>query len=152
MDWKCANRPRQEEEYSFSIDCMVQFSGEINLMTLGPASKEWLDKLKFDERGLIPAIVQDAATQRVLMVAYMTRQTLEQSLEIKETVFWSRSRKELWHKGATSGNTQSICRIETDCDLDTLLIFVAPRGPACHTGAPSCFFNVVYSEGKGETH
>ncbi len=121
-------------------------------MTIESTSKALLDKLKFNDRGLIPAIVQDAATSRVLMVAYMTRQTLEQSLEIKETVFWSRSRQEVWHKGATSGNTQQICRIETDCDLDTLLIFVAPRGPACHTGATSCFYNLVYSEGKGDTH
>jgi phosphoribosyl-ATP pyrophosphohydrolase/phosphoribosyl-AMP cyclohydrolase len=121
-------------------------------MTIESTSQALLDKLKFDDRGLIPAIVQDAASSRVLMVAYMTRETLEQSLKIKETVFWSRSRKEVWHKGATSGNTQPICRIEADCDFDTLLIFVVPRGPACHTGATSCFFNLVYSEGKGEAH
>ncbi len=121
-------------------------------MTIDSASKELLNKLKFDDRGLIPAIVQDAATSRILMVAYMTRQTLEQSLEIQETVFWSRSRREIWHKGATSGNTQKIVRIETDCDCDTLLIFVTPRGPACHTGATSCFFNLIFSEGKGKTH
>jgi len=119
-------------------------------MALEPSTLEWLNQLKYDERGLIPAIVQDLATQRVLMVAYMTRETLQQSLEVQETIFWSRSRKEVWHKGATSGNTQKIHRIETDCDKDTLLIFVTPHGPACHTGEFSCFFNLVYSEGKGE--
>lgn len=113
-------------------------------------NRECIEKLKFDERGLIPAIVQDAATQRVLMVAYMNRETLELSLEKRETVFWSRSRKEIWHKGATSGNTQPILRIETDCDRDTLLIFVKPNGPACHTGEFSCFFNEVYSDGKNQ--
>jgi phosphoribosyl-AMP cyclohydrolase / phosphoribosyl-ATP pyrophosphohydrolase len=113
-------------------------------------NRECIQKLKYDERGLIPAIVQDAATHRVLMVAYMTQETLELSLEKRETVFWSRSRKEIWHKGATSGNTQTICRIETDCDRDTLLIFVRPKGPACHTGEQSCFFNEVYSDGSNQ--
>jgi phosphoribosyl-ATP pyrophosphohydrolase/phosphoribosyl-AMP cyclohydrolase len=112
--------------------------------------RECIQKLKYDERGLIPAIVQDVATHRVLMVAYMTQETLELSLEKRETVFWSRSRKEIWHKGATSGNTQTICRIETDCDRDTLLIFVKPKGPACHTGEQSCFFNEVYSDGRNQ--
>ena len=107
---------------------------------------ENLGKLKFDERGLIPAIIQDHSTQRILMVAYMTRETLEISLRQKETVFWSRSRQEIWHKGATSSYTQHIRRIETDCDRDTLLIFVEPKGPACHTGEFSCFFNEVYRE------
>jgi phosphoribosyl-AMP cyclohydrolase / phosphoribosyl-ATP pyrophosphohydrolase len=122
----------------------------VHYMALEPSTLEWLNQLKYDERGLIPAIVQDQATQRVLMVAYMTRETLQQSLEIQETVFWSRSRREVWHKGATSGNTQKIHRIETDCDKDTLLIFVSPNGPACHTGEVSCFFNLIFSEGKGE--
>jgi phosphoribosyl-ATP pyrophosphohydrolase/phosphoribosyl-AMP cyclohydrolase len=113
-------------------------------------NRDCINKLKFDDRGLIPAIVQDASTHRVLMVAYMNQETLELSLKKKETIFWSRSRQEVWHKGATSGNTQTICRIETDCDRDTLLVLVKPHGPACHTGATSCFFNEVYSDGNSK--
>jgi len=109
-------------------------------------AKEILSKLKFDEQGLIPAIVQDIATRQVLMVAYMNRATLEQSIEEQQTYFWSRSRREVWHKGATSGNTQKIVRIDADCDGDALLVWVEPRGPACHTGAESCFFTQVFSD------
>ena len=98
------------------------------------------DEVRFDERGLVPAIVQDAATGEVLMLAYMNRESLTKTLETDETWFWSRSRGELWHKGATSGNTQRVVSIAADCDGDTLLIKVEPRGPACHTGARSCFF------------
>ena len=109
-------------------------------------AKEVLSKLKFDEQGLIPAIVQDIATRQVLMVAYMNRATLEQSIEEQQTYFWSRSRREVWHKGATSGNTQKIVRIDADCDGDALLVWVEPRGPACHTGAESCFVAQVFSD------
>src|SRR5712692_7507598 len=99
--------------------------------------------LKFDTNGFIPAIVQDAHTNEVLMMAYMNREALQRTLETGETVFWSRSRGELWHKGETSGNTQRVIAVRADCDGDTLLVLVEPRGPACHTGATSCFFNEV---------
>ena len=100
-----------------------------------------IENLKFDERGLVPAIVQDAATNEVLMLAYMNAESLRRTVETNETWFWSRSRKELWHKGATSGNTQRVIDIRSDCDGDTLLIRVEPAGPACHTGARTCFQN-----------
>ncbi len=99
----------------------------------------WKD-LRFDEQGLIPAIVQDAQTGQVLMLAYMNREALERTLATGETHFWSRSRRVLWHKGATSGNTQRVVEIRVDCDGDTLLILVEPRGPACHTGHTACFY------------
>lgn len=95
--------------------------------------------LKFDERGLIPAIVQDASTREVLTLAYMNRESLERTIETRETWFWSRSRNELWHKGATSGNTQQVVAIVADCDNDAIVVLVKPAGPACHTGARSCF-------------
>ncbi len=97
-------------------------------------------KLKWNSEGLIPAVVQDAETRQVLMVAWMDKTALEQTLEQGEAVFWSRSRRELWHKGATSGNTQQVVAIYVDCDEDVLLLLVRPKGPACHTGAVSCFF------------
>ena len=90
--------------------------------------------------GLIPAIVQDASTKDVLMLAYMNAESLQKTIQSGETWFWSRSRQELWHKGATSGNTQKVVEIRYDCDGDTLLVLVEPAGPACHTGAQSCFF------------
>jgi phosphoribosyl-ATP pyrophosphohydrolase/phosphoribosyl-AMP cyclohydrolase len=96
--------------------------------------------LKWDEQGLIPAIVQDHQTLQVLTLAYMNRESLRRTLEIGETVFWSRSRQGLWHKGATSGHTQRVVEIRLDCDADTLLLLVEPRGPACHTGAVTCFY------------
>jgi phosphoribosyl-ATP pyrophosphohydrolase/phosphoribosyl-AMP cyclohydrolase len=99
-----------------------------------------LDELRWDVQGLLPVVVQDATTQQVLMVAYMNREALARTLELGETVFWSRSRGELWHKGATSGNTQRVQAIYVDCDADTLLVLVNPAGPACHTGEVSCFF------------
>lgn len=99
-----------------------------------------LSEIKWDVQGLIPAIVQDAETHQVLMMAYMNAESLNQTLITGETVFWSRSRGELWHKGATSGNIQKVRQILVDCDADTLLIMVEPAGPACHTGAVSCFF------------
>jgi phosphoribosyl-AMP cyclohydrolase / phosphoribosyl-ATP pyrophosphohydrolase len=96
--------------------------------------------VKYDERGLVPAVVQDAATGEVLMLAYMNSEALAKTIETGETWFWSRSRGTLWHKGATSGNTQHVVSISVDCDGDTLLVRVEPRGPACHTGERSCFF------------
>lgn len=97
-------------------------------------------QIKWDAQGLIPAIVQDATTLQVLMLAYMNAESLRKTLEWGETVFWSRSRGELWHKGETSGNIQKVREIRVDCDADTLLIFVDPAGAACHTGETSCFF------------
>ncbi|WP_422395236.1 bifunctional phosphoribosyl-AMP cyclohydrolase/phosphoribosyl-ATP diphosphatase HisIE [Paenibacillus amylolyticus] len=93
--------------------------------------------------GLVPAIVQDLDTREVLMMAYMNRESLKLSLESGETWFWSRSRQELWHKGATSGNVQTITSLKYDCDGDTLLVEVKPNGPACHTGAVTCFHNEI---------
>lgn len=103
----------------------------------------WLAALKFDDNGLIPAIVQDAQTQQVLMMAWMNQESLQRTLALGESVFWSRSRQEFWHKGATSGHTQKIIEIRYDCDGDTLLLLVDPAGPACHTGEVSCFFRVI---------
>jgi phosphoribosyl-ATP pyrophosphohydrolase/phosphoribosyl-AMP cyclohydrolase len=97
------------------------------------------DEIRFDERGLIPAIVQDASTREVLTLAYMNRESLARTLETKQTWFWSRSRNELWHKGETSGNTQQVINVALDCDRDAIVILVNPSGPACHTGAVSCF-------------
>ncbi|MGG4393585.1 bifunctional phosphoribosyl-AMP cyclohydrolase/phosphoribosyl-ATP diphosphatase HisIE [Paenibacillus thiaminolyticus] len=97
------------------------------------------DRIRWDGQGLVPAIVQDAGTREVLMMAYMNRKSLLKSCETGETVFWSRSRQELWHKGATSSNTQRIVEMAADCDGDTLLIQVIPNGPACHTGTYTCF-------------
>jgi len=97
------------------------------------------DEIRFDERGLIPAIVQNAATREVLTLAYMNRESLQRTIETKQTWFWSRSRNELWHKGATSGNTQQVVSLALDCDRDAIIVMVNPAGPACHTGAVSCF-------------
>ena len=96
--------------------------------------------LKFDAQGLIPAIVQDAETNQVLMLAYMNAESLQLTLSTRETYFWSRSRNELWHKGATSGNVQHVVEVRVDCDADTLLIRVNPAGPSCHTGNQTCFY------------
>ena len=98
-----------------------------------------IKSLKFDERGLIPAIVQDARTREVLTLAYMNEESLARTIETGQTWFWSRSRHELWHKGETSGNTQSVVNLINDCDNDALVVLVNPAGPACHTGARSCF-------------
>ncbi|WP_342416229.1 bifunctional phosphoribosyl-AMP cyclohydrolase/phosphoribosyl-ATP diphosphatase HisIE [Paenibacillus sp. FSL R10-2782] len=102
-----------------------------------------LDNIRWNEAGLVSAIVQDDATLQVLTLAYMNRESLKLSLESGETWFWSRSRQELWHKGATSGNTQKITSIQLDCDGDALLVRVIPNGPACHTGETSCFFRDI---------
>lgn len=99
-----------------------------------------IENIKFDVSGLVPAIVQDADTSEVLMLAYMNAESLRLTFETGETWFWSRSRGELWHKGATSGNIQRVVEIRVDCDADALLIRVQPAGPACHTGERSCFY------------
>jgi|SRR5512145_953012 phosphoribosyl-ATP pyrophosphohydrolase/phosphoribosyl-AMP cyclohydrolase len=99
-----------------------------------------LSDVKFDSNGLIPAIVQDTNTKEVLMLAYMNAESLQLTLERGETYFWSRSRRELWHKGETSGNIQKVIDIFVDCDADTLLVQVQPLGPACHTGEQTCFY------------
>jgi phosphoribosyl-ATP pyrophosphohydrolase/phosphoribosyl-AMP cyclohydrolase len=102
-----------------------------------------LTTLKFDANGLITAVIQDAKTKEVLMVAWMNAESLQKTLETGETWFWSRSRQELWHKGGISGNVQQVVEIRYDCDADTLLVLVQPAGPACHTGENSCFFRVL---------
>ena len=102
-----------------------------------------IKSLKFDAQGLLPAIVQDAETHQVLMMAYMNDESLRLTLSTRETYFWSRSRKELWHKGATSGNVQHVVEVSVDCDADTLLILVHPAGPACHTGNQTCFYQYI---------
>lgn len=99
--------------------------------------------IKYDANGLVPAIVQDERTGTVLMLAYMNEEALQKTIETKETWFYSRSRQELWNKGATSGNTQSVKSLSVDCDGDTILVTVEPAGPACHTGETSCFFKPV---------
>ncbi len=103
-----------------------------------------IEELKFDENGLIPAIVVDSITKKVLMLAYMNAESLKITMEKGKTCFYSRSRKELWLKGATSGNYQNVVSITADCDKDALTVVVEKEGPACHTGAESCFFNPVY--------
>jgi len=95
--------------------------------------------VSFDQSGLVPAIVQDARTREVLTLAYMNQESLTRTLESGETWFWSRSRNELWHKGETSGNTQQVVSLASDCDNDAIVVLVNPAGPACHTGARSCF-------------
>ena len=110
-----------------------------------------IDELKFDDNGLIPAIVVDAVSKRVLTLAYMNAESLQISMEKELTCFWSRSRQELWLKGETSGNYQHIVSITADCDLDALVVMVEPEGPACHLGTDSCFENPVFqSENRQE--
>ncbi len=106
-----------------------------------------IESLKFDADGLIPAIVQDVDTNEVLMMAYMNAESVALTLSTGETHFWSRSRRELWHKGATSGNIQSVADVRVDCDADTLLVLVKPAGPACHTGNQTCFYRAVSNGG-----
>ncbi|MBQ5439424.1 MAG: bifunctional phosphoribosyl-AMP cyclohydrolase/phosphoribosyl-ATP diphosphatase HisIE [Clostridia bacterium] len=103
-----------------------------------------IDELKFDEKGLIPAVVVDDDSKKVLTVAYMNRESLEISIKEGRTCFWSRSRQELWRKGETSGNVQHIVKIQTDCDRDALTVYVKKDGPACHLGTDSCFNDDVY--------
>jgi len=102
--------------------------------------------LQFDENGLIPAIVQDASTGEVLMLAYMNAESLRRTLESGQAWFWSRSRQELWHKGATSGNFLNVKAVLKDCDEDALVVKVEPEGPACHTGNRSCFYRTLEEE------
>ncbi|MBO4299797.1 MAG: bifunctional phosphoribosyl-AMP cyclohydrolase/phosphoribosyl-ATP diphosphatase HisIE [Clostridia bacterium] len=110
-----------------------------------------IDDLKFDAAGLIPAVVQDYFSKQVLTVAYMNRESLEISMKEGRTCFYSRSRQTLWRKGETSGNTQEIVTIRADCDGDALVVEVIKAGPACHTGAESCFFNELYQSGAHQS-
>jgi len=112
-------------------------------------SETSINAIKWDSDGLIPAIVQDVDTRQVLMMAYMNRESLQHTVQTGETVFWSRSRQQIWHKGETSGNVQQVERITIDCDADTLLIEVTPAGPACHTGKTTCFYRTL---GEFETN
>lgn len=105
-----------------------------------------LKDIKYNEQGLVPAIVQNINTREVLMMAYMNEESLKLSLETKETWFYSRSREELWNKGKTSGNTQKVKKVSYDCDGDTLLVEVEPAGPACHTGERTCFYREIYND------
>ncbi len=106
-----------------------------------------IDSIKWNDQGLVPVIIQDSRTHQVLMLAWMNADSLRLTLESRQTWFWSRARRELWHKGATSGNTQRVIEIRPDCDADTLLVLVEPAGPACHTGAISCFYQEALSGG-----
>lgn len=107
-----------------------------------------MDELTFDERGLLPAVLQDAATGQVLMVAWMNAEALRLTMETGQAWFWSRSRQELWRKGATSGHGMRVREIRADCDGDTLLLKVEPAGPACHTGNTTCFFRSWWEPGR----
>lgn len=117
--------------------------GEFKSLT----QEAFLSAVQFNAVGLIPAIVQDARTQEVLMMAWMNAESLRRTLELGETVFWSRSRQAYWHKGETSGHVQRVVDLRVDCDGDTLLVRVEPAGPACHTGAVSCFFRGLGAAG-----
>jgi len=103
-------------------------------------------EIRWDESGLVPAMVQDAQSGAVLMLAYMNEEALRLTLETGEAHFWSRRRQELWHKGATSGNVQRVREVRVDCDADTILLKVDPAGPACHTGEYSCFYRTLTDE------
>ncbi len=109
-----------------------------------------IEEINFDAAGLIPVVVQDVRTRRVLTLAYMNAESLRKTLETRETWFWSRSRSSLWHKGETSGNTQRVVELMLDCDCDALTVLVVPKGPACHTGAESCFHNELQGAGPFE--
>jgi phosphoribosyl-AMP cyclohydrolase len=110
---------------------------------MAPSIEAFVDGLKYDEHGLIPAVVQDSTDGQVLMVAYMDREAVRRTLASGQTCFWSRSRKEYWVKGATSGHTQRVVQVAVDCDSDCLLVLVEQKGVACHTGKRSCFFRAV---------
>lgn len=118
---------------------MREFEREIEELT----REEFLGAVRFNEAGLVTAIVQDARTSEVLMMAWMNAESLRRTLELGETVFWSRSRQEYWHKGASSGHVQRVVDLRVDCDGDTLLVQVDAAGPACHTGAVSCFYRAI---------
>ena len=115
-----------------------------NLTTAG-----FMESISFDEQGLLPVVVQDANNRDLLMVAWMNRESLQLTLDRGQAVFWSRSRSELWHKGATSGNYLDVESLLIDCDGDTLLLLARPHGPACHTGTRTCFFRRLDSEKSG---
>lgn len=117
--------------------------GQNQALRLFEPLEELVRQIRWDDQGLVPAIVQDAQSREVLMLAYMNKESLGKSLESGQTWFWSRSRGELWNKGATSGNTQQIRSLRYDCDGDTLLVLVDRSGPACHTGADSCFYRTA---------
>lgn len=111
-------------------------------------SSKWLNEVKWDEQGLVPAIAQDAQTGEVLMFAWMNREALERTVQQGEAIYWSRSRRKLWHKGEESGHTQKVVEIRTDCDNDVVLLKVEQSGGiACHTGRRSCFFNKLENAG-----
>mgnify|MGYP006303094895 CR=1 FL=1 len=114
-------------------------------------SKKWLNEIKWDEQGLVPAIAQDAKTGTVLMFAFMNREALEKTAQLGEAVYWSRSRRKLWHKGEESGHTQKVLEIRTDCDKDVVLLRIEQTGGiACHTGRQSCFYNKLDKSGWEE--
>jgi len=110
--------------------------------------KKWLNEVKWDEQGLVPAIAQDASSGEVLMFAWMNREALEKTAQLGEAVYWSRSRRKLWHKGEESGHTQKVVEIRTDCDNDVILLKIEQTGGiACHTGRRGCFFNKLDEQG-----
>ena len=136
MAWKCACK---------NTLYPLRLQAEYAKLELSPSGEgETAMELKFDEKGLIPANVQDHYTKEVLTLAYMNAETLALTIAEGRTVFWSRSRQEIWRKGETSGNVQRVVSITADCDKDALVVEVVKSGPACHTGAESCFFNEVY--------
>jgi len=110
------------------------------------SAENWLDAVEWNEAGLVPVIAQEAGSGKVLMVAWMNAEALRLTQESGEAWFWSRSRNELWHKGATSGNVMRVREIRVDCDGDTLLLKADPAGPACHTGERSCFFQLLITD------
>ncbi len=115
------------------------------------SNKKWLNEIKWDEQGLVPAIAQDARTGAVLMFAWMNREALEKTAQLGEVVYWSRSRRKLWHKGEESGHTQKVIEIRTDCDNDVILLKIEQTGGiACHTGRNSCFYNKLEKSGWEE--
>jgi phosphoribosyl-AMP cyclohydrolase len=115
---------------------------------MSPGGKKWLNEVKWDEQGLIPVIAQDAVSGEVLMFAFMNREALEKTAQTGEAIYWSRSRRKLWHKGEESGHTQKVVEVRTDCDNDVILLKVEQTGGiACHTGRRCCFFNVLEKNG-----
>lgn len=118
---------------------------------MNTTGKKWLNEVKWDEQGLVPVIAQDAASGDVLMFAWMNREALEKTVQSGEAIYWSRSRRKLWHKGEESGHTQKVIEIRTDCDSDVVLLKVEQTGGiACHTGRRSCFFNKLGNSGWEE--
>ena len=114
---------------------------------LNVVNQELLDKVKFDDRGLVPTITQNVRTGEILMQAFMNRESLEKTLETGQATYWSRSRGKLWMKGETSGNIQKVHQILIDCDQDSLILLVEQKGPACHTGEETCFYRTLAKRG-----